>query len=95
MQLIDMMEAELARTVLACALADDLTYGPTGHQCQGVISTKAYPRENPRTVPPASKPRVTTVASVFGTQFEKTFVPNSHGTPARQMLSWRKAVIGA
>jgi hypothetical protein len=37
--------------------------------------------------PPASRMRVTTVASVLGVQFLMTLVPSRHGTPLSAMLS--------
>lgn len=49
----------------------------------------------PVMVPPASRIRVTIVASVLGIQPVKVDVPIKHGTPATQMLSLIQKVLPA
>lgn len=44
-------------------------------------------------MPPASRMRVTTVASVFGIQFLKVSVPSRQGTPATAILSFKHNVL--
>jgi len=46
-------------------------------------------------VPPASRIRVTTVASMSGTYPRKVEAPFIIGTPARQMLSFSATVLPA